>query len=160
MPFRGKLVRSAPGLLSKQLRVATRRHLHPCTKRIFGNRQMAHSKSKLSRWVTRSAFALIACAASTMVSAEQAQAQYYGGRGGGFSLTIGNGGFGNFGGVGFNNFNNFNRGYGGFNRGYGYGGGFNNFNSGYRYVPQRSYYRGGGYGGGYGGGRYRSYGRY
>ena len=118
---------------------------------------MTHSKSKLSRWVKRGAFAAIACAAFTMISAEQAQAQFYGGRGGGFSLTIGNGGFG---GGGFNNFNSFNRGYGGFNnfnRGYG---GFNNFNSGYRYAPQRSYYRGGGYGGGYGGGRYKSYGRY
>ena len=122
---------------------------------------MTRSKSKLSRWVTRGAFAAIACAAFTMVSAEQAQAQFYGGRGGGFSLTIGNGGFGNFGGGGFNSFNSFNRGYGGFNNfNRGYGGGFNNFNSGYRYSPQRSYYRGGGYGGGYGGGRYRSYGRY
>ena len=113
---------------------------------------------KLSKWVKRSALAAIACAAFTMVSAEQAQAQYYGGRGGGFSLTIGNGGFGNFGGL---NYGGFNRGfgginYGGFNRGYG---GFNSFNSGYRYSPQRSYYRGGGYGGGYGGGRsyYRRY---
>ena len=76
---------------------------------------MTRSKSKLSRWVTRGAFAVIACAAFTMVSAEQAQAQFYGGRGGGFSLTIGNGGFGNYGGGGFNSFNNFNRGYGGFN---------------------------------------------
>ena len=109
---------------------------------------MTRSKSKLSRWVTRGAFAAIACAAFTMISAEKAQAQFYGGRGGGFSLTIGNGGFSNFN-RGYGGFNNFNRGYGG----------FNNFNSGFRYSPQRSYYRGGGYGGGYGGGRYKSYGR-
>ena len=113
------------------------------------------TKSKLSRWVKRSAFAVIVCATFAMVSAEQAQAQYYGGRGfnrGGLSINIGRGGFsyGNFGGGGFN------RGYGG----YGGYGGFNNFNSGYRYVPQRSYYRGGGgyYGGGYGRG-YNSYSR-
>ena len=121
---------------------------------------MTHSKSKLSRWVKRGAFAAIACAAFTMISAEQAQAQFYGGRGvsvgsfgRGLSINIGGGGFNRgYGGFnsGYGNFNSFNRGYGG----------FNNFNSGYRYVPQRSYYRGGGYGGGYGGGRYRSYGRY
>ena len=112
---------------------------------------MTHSK--LSKWVKRSALALVACAAFAMVSAEQAQAQFYGGRGvsvgtfgRGLSINIGGGGF-NRGFGGFNSgFGGYN--YGGFNRGYG------GFNSGYRYVPQRSYYRGS-----YGGGR-GYYGRY
>ena len=117
---------------------------------------------KISRWLKRGAFAVIACAAIAMVSAEQANAQFYGGRGisinsglRGFNLNIGNG---------------FNRGlnYGGLNYGRGYGG-YGNFNSGYRYVPQTSYYRGGGsYGRGVGYGvnsfpyqsRYYSRGRY
>ena len=122
--------------------------------RIFGSSQMTNSK--LSRWVKRGAFMVIAFAAFTMISAEQAQAQYYGGGrgisigsyggGGGISLSIGNSGF--------------NRGsyYGGYGRGYsGYGGGYGRGYSGYRYAPQKSYYRGGGsYGRGsyYGGRRY------
>jgi len=107
---------------------------------------------KLSRWVKRGAFTLIACAALAMISAEQAQAQYYGGRGvsigsfgrgGGLSISIGNSGF--------------SRGYGGgFSRGY--GGGYSNYGGGYRYAPQRSYYRGGG--GYYGGGGYGRGGSY
>ena len=108
------------------------------------------TKLKLSKWVKRSAFTVIACAALVMISADQADAQYYGGRG--FSS------FNSFGG-------GFGRGYSGLSYGNGFSNrGFNNFNSGYRYSPQRSYYRGGGgfYGGGnnyYGRGRSNYYGR-
>ena len=97
-------------------------------------------KSKLSRWLMRSVFTLAAVAAVSVLSAEQASAQYYGGgrgisvgsfgRSGGFNLSYGN--RSSFGGYGYGG-----RGFSGYSRG-----GYNNY---YR----RSY------GGGYGGGAYR-----
>lgn len=98
-------------------------------------------KSKLSRWLIRSAFTLAAVATVSVLSAEQANAQFYGGgrgisvgsfRGGGISVNYGNrSGFGGYGGG---------RGYSGYSRG------FNNY-----YRPSyRSSYRGrGGYGSSY-----------
>ena len=79
------------------------------------------TQSKISKWFKRGAFSMIACAAVMMVSAEQANAQYYGR---GFNNGFGRSGL------------SINIGTGGFNRGF--GGGFNSFNV----VPQRSYYRG------------------
>ena len=73
------------------------------------------SKSKLSRWLMRSVFTLAAVAAVSALSAEQANAQYYGGRGisvgsfgrgGGFNLSYGNrSSFGGYGGRGFSGYN-------------------------------------------------------
>ena len=95
------------------------------------------TQSKLSRWFKRGALAMVACAAIVMVSADQAKAQFYGGRGisinsglRGFNLNIGNG---------INGFS--------YGRGLGYRRGFSTYgglNSGYAIVPQRSFYRGGG----------------
>lgn len=110
-------------------------------------------KSKLSRWLMRGAFTLAAVAAVSVLSAEQANAQYYGGnrgisissfgRGGGVSLNYGYGNRSGFGG------------YGG-GRGYsGYNGGYNNY---YRpsYRGGGGAYRGrGGFGASYGRGGFR-----
>ncbi len=112
----------------------------PCKNRIFGINQM--TKSTLSRWLMRGAFTLAAVAAVSVLPAEQANAQFYGGsrgfssgsygRGGGISLSVGN--------VGLN---------------YGYGGGYGGgaYRSVYR-SPAVNYYRPS-YGGAYRGGNYR-----
>ena len=109
-------------------------------------------KSKLSRWLMRGAFTLAAVAAVSVLSAEQANAQYYGGRGisissfgrgGGVSLNYGYGNRSGFGGYGYSG----GRGYSGYNRGY------NNY---YRPSYGRGVYRGrGGFGASYGRGGFR-----
>ena len=90
-------------------------------------------KSKLSRWLMRSVFTLAAVAAVSVLSAEQANAQFYGGgrgisvgsfgRSGGFKLIYGNrssfGGYG-YGGRGFSGYS---RGFNSYRPSYGYGGG-------------------------------------
>ena len=100
-----------------------------CTIPIYGEDHMTHSK--LSRLLKRGAFTLVACAAISVLSAEQADAQYYsGGRG----ISIGS-----FGGGG-----GFNLSYGNFSPRYGYGGGRGFSNSYYRpsyYGRSSSYYR-------------------
>ena len=100
-------------------------------------------KSKLSRWIIRSAFTLAAVATVSVLSAEQANAQFYGGgrgisvgsfRGGGISVNYGN--RSSFGGYGYGG----GRGYSGYSRG------FNNY---YRPSYGGSYRGRGGYGSSY-----------
>lgn len=114
------------------------------------------TKSKLTRWLMRGAFTLAAVVAVSVLSAEQANAQFYGS-----SRGISVGSFGR--GVTVS-FGNFNRGYGYGGRSYsGYGGGvyrggysrgYSSYRPSYGGYRGGSFYGGGGYRGGYSRGRY------
>ena len=99
-------------------------------------------KSKLSRWLMRSVFTLAAVVAVSVLSAEQANAQFYGG---GRGISVGSFGRGVSLNYGYSNRSGFG-GYGGSRSYSGYNRGFNNY---YRPSYGGSYRGRGGYGSSY-----------
>ena len=104
-------------------------------------------KSKLSRWLMRSVFTLAAVVAVSVLSAEQANAQFYGG---GRGISVGSFGRGVSLNYGYSNRSGFG-GYGGSRSYSGYNRGFNNYRPSYggsyrgRGGYGSSYYRRGGF---------------